>query len=241
MADDNPLCGAEQILGKLGKLVIRVAQRTIQTYLRGHRALRGRRQTWATFLKSHAHGIWACDFLPVFDLFFRPLYAFFVIALGSRRVVQHPRYLIRDNDRRYGEALARVAAASGITAPGTAYRAPRQNATCKCSLGSVRRAWITPSSSASATCGVSCGATPCTSTTPGHSKVWCSGSPWSAVPPSRAWRGAALFERCQSRVAPPSCLCESRVAPRGWSSRPAQPPRTRIYFPRILADPYSQF
>ena len=72
------------------------------------------------------------------DLLFRPLYAFFVVALDSRRVVhvgvtrhptgawiaqqlreatpfgQYPRYLIRDNDRKYGAAFARVAAGSRI-------------------------------------------------------------------------------------------------------------------------------
>jgi transposase InsO family protein len=96
-------------------------------------------------------------------LTFRPLYAFFVIALGSRRVVhvgvtrhptdawvaqhlreatpfgRHPRYLIRDNDSRYGRTFARVAEAAGIEVVRTAYRAPKQNATCERFLGSVRR------------------------------------------------------------------------------------------------------
>src|SRR3712207_143519 len=100
-----------------------------------------------------------CDFLPITDLFFRPVYAFFVVALGSRRVVhvgvtrhptdawvaqqlreatpcgQQPRYLIRDNDRKYGAAFSRVAATTGITELRTAYRAPRQNAVCERFLG----------------------------------------------------------------------------------------------------------
>jgi len=46
---------------------------------------------------------------------------------------------MRDNDRTYGSAFARVAAASGITALRTAYRAPRQNAPCERFLGRVRR------------------------------------------------------------------------------------------------------
>ncbi len=81
-------------------------------------------QPWATFLGNHAPAIWACDFPPVTDLLFRPVYAFFVIALGTRRVVhvgvtRHPtdarvarqpraatpfgerqRYLVRDRDSR---------------------------------------------------------------------------------------------------------------------------------------------
>ncbi len=163
MAADNPLWGAERIRGELGKLGIRVAKRTIQTYLRTSGASRPRGQAWATFLRNHAHEIWACDFLPVTDLCFRPMYAFFVIALGSRRVVhvgvtrhptdawvaqqlreatpfdQRPRYLIRDNDGKFGSAFARVAATSDIDILRTPPRAPRANAVCERFLGSVRR------------------------------------------------------------------------------------------------------
>ena len=42
---------------------------------------------WSTFLRDHAHATWACDFPQTSDLLFRPIFAFFVIALGSRRVV----------------------------------------------------------------------------------------------------------------------------------------------------------
>jgi len=163
MASENPLWGAERIRGELQQLGVRVAKRTIQSYLPVPRLPRPRGQTWATFLRNHAPDVWACDFLPVTDALFRPLYAFFVIALGSRRVVhvgvtrhptdawvaqqrreatpfdQHPRYLIRDNDRKYGQAFARVAETSGITILRTAYRAPTQNALCERFLGSVRR------------------------------------------------------------------------------------------------------
>src|SRR6266498_1445431 len=52
---------------------------------------------------------------------------------------QRPRFLLRDNDRKYGPAFARVAAVTGITEVRTAYRAPRENATCERFLGSVRR------------------------------------------------------------------------------------------------------
>ena len=49
--------------------------------------LDGQHKPWAAFLCNHASDIWACDCLPVTDLFFRPLYVSLVIALGSRRVV----------------------------------------------------------------------------------------------------------------------------------------------------------
>ena len=87
MADENPLWGAERIRGELAKLGLRVAKRTLQAYLRGSRAPRPRGQTWATFLRNHAREVWACDFLPVTDVLFRPLYAFVVVELATRRVV----------------------------------------------------------------------------------------------------------------------------------------------------------
>jgi len=163
MAADNPQWGTERIRGELGKLGLRVAKRTIQAYLRSAASPRPRGQAWATFLRNHAGAIWACDFLPVTDLAFRPLFAFFIIELATRRVVhvgatrhptdawvaqqlreatpfdQRPRYLIRDNDGKYGASFASVAAASGITILRTPHRAPRANATCERFLGSVRR------------------------------------------------------------------------------------------------------
>ncbi len=163
MAAENPLWGTERIRGELLKLGMRVGKRTIQTYLRRHRPPRPHGQSWATFLRAHAPSIWACDFLPVTDLLFRPLFAFFVIELATRRVVhvgatrqptdawvaqqlreatpfgQHPRYLIRDNDGKFGVIFARVAATSGITILRTPIRAPQANASCERFLGSVRR------------------------------------------------------------------------------------------------------
>ena len=163
MATDNALWGADRIRGELLKLDFRVAKSTIQKYVRDARPSRRSGQAWSAFLRNHAADIWACDFLPVTDLCFRPLFAFFIVALASRRVVhvgvtrhptdgwvaqqlreatpfdERPQYLIRDNDAKYGPSFARVAAAMGITEVRTAYRAPRQNATCERFLGSVRR------------------------------------------------------------------------------------------------------
>ena len=87
MAAANRLWGAERIRGELRKLDIRVAKSTIQKYARDGRPPHRAGQPWGTFLRNHARDIWACDFLPVTDLFFRPVYVFFVIALESRRVV----------------------------------------------------------------------------------------------------------------------------------------------------------
>jgi putative transposase len=109
-------------------------------------------QTWKTFLCNHVAETWACDFLQVTDLFFRSLFAFFIIELKSRKIIhvnvtrsptdpwvaqqlreatpygQTPKYLIRDNDRTFGQHFARVAATSGIKVLQTPYRTPRANA-----------------------------------------------------------------------------------------------------------------
>ena len=91
------------------------------------------------------------------------MFAFFVVELASRRVVhvgvtqsptdawaaqqlreatpegRTPRFLIHDNDGKFGPDFARVAAASGIEILRTPSRAPRANAVCERFLGSVRR------------------------------------------------------------------------------------------------------
>jgi putative transposase len=155
--------GTERIRGELVKLDLRVSKRTIQKCLRQARPPRPPGQTWGTFLRNHAGAIWACDSLQVADLLFRPLFTFFIVEHGSRRVVhvgvtrrptdewvaqqlreatpydRRPRYLLRDNDSKYGQAFTRVAKASGIMVLRTAYRAPKENAACERFLGSVRR------------------------------------------------------------------------------------------------------
>src|SRR5512135_1983770 len=85
MAKENRLWGAERIRGEVLKLGMHVCKRTIQKYMRGVRTRQPRGQKWSTFLRTHADQIWACDFLQVTDLFFRPLFAFFVVELKSRK------------------------------------------------------------------------------------------------------------------------------------------------------------
>jgi putative transposase len=163
MAKENRLWGAERIRGELLKLGLRVCKRTIQKYMRTVRTHRPRGQKWATFLHNHAGQIWACDFLQITDLFFRPLFAFFLIELKSRKVIhvgvtrsptdvwvaqqlreatpygQAPKYLIRDNDNKFGSCFAWVATTSAIEILTTPVHAPRANAVCERFLRSVRQ------------------------------------------------------------------------------------------------------
>ena len=138
MAKENVLWGAERIRGELLKLDIKVATATIQKYVRLVRSPRAPSQTWSVFLNNHAKDVWACDFLPVTDLFFRQAYLFLMVELASRRIVhfnvtthptdtwvaqqlreatpygQTPRFLIRDRDRKYGDVFTRVAKGNTI-------------------------------------------------------------------------------------------------------------------------------
>src|SRR5438874_7964013 len=114
-------------------------------------------------MRQRCRGWGACDFLQVTDLFFRPLFAFFIVELKSRRVIhvgvtrsptdawvaqqlreatpygQAPKYLIRDNESKFGSSFARVAATSGIKILKTPYHAPRANAICERFMRSVRQ------------------------------------------------------------------------------------------------------
>jgi putative transposase len=162
MAAKNPLWGAERIRGELLKLSIRVSKRTIQRYMRPSRQHNGG-QTWSTFIRSHAHEIWCCDFVQAHDVLFRPLFLFFLVNQGSRRVVHvaatrsptqewtarqlreatiggaAPRFLIRDRDEKFGATFDRVAEEAGARVIKTAVRAPNMNAVAERFVGSLRR------------------------------------------------------------------------------------------------------
>jgi putative transposase len=163
MARENRLWGAERIRGELLKLGIRVAKRTVQRYLKRDVQPRPSGQRWAAFLENHAYDIWACDFVQTYDIWFRPIFAFFIINLGTREVVHvavtraptqqwtaqqlrtatpfgaGPRFLIRDRDNKFGAEFDRAAQAIGTRVIKTAVRTPDMNATCERFLGSVRR------------------------------------------------------------------------------------------------------
>jgi transposase InsO family protein len=163
MAKDNVLWGAERIRGELLKLGLRISKRTIQKYIRPVRPPGRRGQTWSTFIRNHSRDMWACDFLQLYDLLFRPIFAFFFVVHGSREVVHFnvtrspsdawvaqqlreatpygdgPKYLIRDNDDKFGRRFDAVAKGTGIEVVRIPPRSPNLNAICERFLGSVRR------------------------------------------------------------------------------------------------------
>jgi transposase InsO family protein len=163
MVKENKLWGAERIRGELLKLGIELSKRTIQKYMPKERIELGSSQTWATFLKNQANGIWACDFTVVYDWLFRQWYVFVVMELKTRRIVhtgitkyptdewtaqqlreatpwgRGPKYLIRDRDKKYAACFSAVAMGSGIKEVKTPYRTPQANGICERFMGSLRR------------------------------------------------------------------------------------------------------
>ncbi|HEY5373067.1 MAG TPA: integrase core domain-containing protein [Polyangiaceae bacterium] len=162
MATENRLWGAERIRGELLKLGIHVAKRTIQRHMRAsRRPLPPRGQSWHTFLRNHT--VWACDFLQVYGVWSRPIFAFFIVDINTKRVVhvgvtRHPtaqwtaqqlreatpfgagpQLIIRDNDGKFGADFDRVATGAGVRVLRTAVQAPLMNSVCERFLGSVRR------------------------------------------------------------------------------------------------------
>jgi transposase InsO family protein len=161
MCAENPLWGAPRIHGELLKLGFTVAQSTVSKYM-----LQGRRppsQGWKTFLRNHAHGIAAVDFLVVPTLTFERLFAFVILGIGRRDILwigvtTHPtaewlarqvteafpwdtvpKYLIRDNDGAYGEIFTRRLRSMGIRDRPITPRSPWQNGYVERVIGSIRR------------------------------------------------------------------------------------------------------
>ena len=107
--------------------------------------------------------MWACDFIQTYDLFFRQVYAFFIVHLSSRRVVhvaatQHPTQawtaqqlrnalmgeaapavILRDRDGKFGSVFDHVAEGAGARVIKIAVHAPNMNAIAERFVGSSRR------------------------------------------------------------------------------------------------------
>ena len=163
MTAENHTWGAKRIQGELRKIGVHVARSTVQHYMHRLRPPRSPSQSWSTFLHNHPRAIWACDLLQTYDVFFRAVFVFVIIDHASRRIVharvtRHPadawlaqqireatpfdigpRFLIRDNDGKYGHIFDRAIAATGMTPIRIPPHAPKANAVCERFWGSLRR------------------------------------------------------------------------------------------------------
>jgi putative transposase len=159
---ENRLWGTERIRGELLKLGIVVGNRSIRRY-RSRGPSRPPSQTWRTFLRNHAHHLWAADLFTVPTLTFKTLYVLVFIAHGRRELVHvnvtsnptaawvwrqvieatpwgsKPRHLLRDRDAVYGRDFRQRARRIGIDAIATPVRSPRANAVAERVIGTLRR------------------------------------------------------------------------------------------------------
>src|SRR5262249_53243757 len=162
MSVENLLWGAPRIHGELLKLGIEVAQSTVAKYTAKHRP-GASGQTWKTFLRNHAAGIGAMDFLVVPTINFRLLFVLVILRHERRRLISlsvtdhptaewiarqiteafpwdsAPTHLIRDRDASYAHAVTKRLAAMGIRDHPITPRSPRQNGHAERLIGSIRR------------------------------------------------------------------------------------------------------
>jgi transposase InsO family protein len=160
MSRENPLWGASRIHGELLMLGFAVAQSTVSKYMTGRKPLS---QSWRTFLRNHADAIAAIDMCVVSTVTFERLFAFLVLGHSRRQllwfeVARHPTaewlgrqiteafpwasapgYLVRDNDRAYGEVFLSRLRAMGIRDRPISPGSPWQNGVAERLIGSLRR------------------------------------------------------------------------------------------------------
>ena len=173
IANENPAWGEERIANEFHlKLGIRLSPRTVNKYLSRRPPGRPRGDLrWSTFLRLHAQGIIACDFLVAVTATFRLLYVFVVIEHHSRRLIHcnvttHPSaawtlqqlrettgferrydYLLHDRDSIFAQHLDESVKKLGITVLKSPPRSPMANAICERVIGTVRREcldWLIP-------------------------------------------------------------------------------------------------
>jgi putative transposase len=165
MAASNPIWGEERIAAELLlKLGIRVSPRTVRKYLDSFRP-RGNMpsQQWSTFVRNHAKGIVACDFMVTVTASMRIVYVFVAMEVGSRRILHtnvtaHPTaewtvqqfrefpaydhhygFLIHDRDSIFSAAMDASVTNLGVRVLKTPVRAPKANAFCERLIGTLRR------------------------------------------------------------------------------------------------------
>jgi transposase InsO family protein len=164
---ENPTWGYRRIHGELARLGITIAASTVWSILKaaGIDPAPGRSSdSWATFLRSQAAGIVACDFFTIDTVALRRYYLLFFIELDCRRVhlagiTRNPtgawtaqaarnftmrteltiRLLIRDGAEQFAGAFDEVFRSDGATIIRTPPYTPVANAYAERWVGTVRR------------------------------------------------------------------------------------------------------
>lgn len=161
MSRANPLWGAPRIHGELLKLGIEISQTTVAKYMSRNRMPPS--QGWRAFLENHAGEIIATDFFTVPTATFRVLFVLVVLSHDRRQILhtnvtetptaewtgrqvieavgldEAAKYLVRDQDCKFGEKFSRQVASAGLTEILTAPASPWQNAYAERVIGTIRR------------------------------------------------------------------------------------------------------
>jgi len=158
LVHENPQWGYRRVHGELMVLGVKVAASTVWEILKDagiDPAPERSSGTWATFLRSQAKALRACDLFETVTLSGARLYVFAVIEHTTRRIrilgaTAHPttawvtqaarnlvmdledagaraRFLIRDRDRKYPNLFDAILADAGIEAVLSGVRMPRMN------------------------------------------------------------------------------------------------------------------
>jgi len=163
MAAENPTRGAPRVHGELLMLGFDVSERTVSRMMPRRPFDPEARQRWRHFLRNHREVLAAMDFFTVPTATFRVLYVFFVIHHARRtvlyaRVTEHPtggwiiqqlreafpfdsapRYLIFDNDKKYGADVLAAIEHMGIRREQITPNSPWQNGAAERWVATVRR------------------------------------------------------------------------------------------------------
>ena len=161
MSKENSLWGASRIHGELLMLGFEVAQSTVSKYM--VRVRNPPSQTWKTFLRNHSEAIAAIDMCVVPTVTFDLLFAVLVVGHGRRQLLwfevtryptaewlarqiteafpwaSAPAYLVRDNDRAYGQTFQRRVRVMGIRDRPISPGSPWQNGYVERLIGTLRR------------------------------------------------------------------------------------------------------
>jgi transposase InsO family protein len=165
MATSNPTWGEERIADELLlKIGVQISPRTVRRYMpKPSQRPSDPKQRWMTFVRNHANAIVACDFFVVVTATFQLIYVFFIMEVGTRRllhfnVTDHPtadwtlqqfrecitgdegyRFVIHDRDSIYSKELDTSLEALGLTILKTPYKSPQANSFCERLIGTARR------------------------------------------------------------------------------------------------------
>ncbi len=158
---ENPNWGVPRIQGELKMLGIKVSDATVRKYR--VRVAKPSSQSWKTFLANHSKEIRAVDFFVLPTFRFKLLFCFVVLSHDRRKILHTavtthptaqwtaqqvteafpwdtaPTYLLRDNDKIYGEVYRKRLDSMGIQDKKTALRSPWQNPYVERVIGSIRR------------------------------------------------------------------------------------------------------